>query len=140
VAYGCTAVNATAQSFSQRNRLALRFTGCAAQSVNKGVSGFGQTLRSGVNSLIQSNRLAINPRHGEIRRLSMTQEPSPAQNAGVLGLSDAVILNRNADIITNAATKRTNHMICLHKSFQGSQFPVPSFQFCAFNLKLGTGN
>ena len=104
---------------------ALRFAGSAAQAVNKRIAGFRQIAGGRFNALLQRGRLAFYSHHRQIRGLSVAQKPGLAQNTGILRLRDAIIFDRNADIVTNTSAKGTDHMIYLHRRFPVQDFPFP---------------
>lgn len=53
----------------------------------------------------------------------MAQKPGFAQNTGILRLSDAIIFDRNTDIVTDASAEGTDCMIYLHRDFPVQDFP-----------------
>jgi hypothetical protein len=134
---GRAAVDASAQQFCERDRLALRFTGGAAQSIDKGITYTAQAARSLFDAFLETRRPALDSRHWKVRGLSVIQEPCLAKHTCIFGLDYAISFDNNTDVVAIAAAKCTHHMIKLHNEVPRSPFPVPRWNFC---FQRGTEN
>src|SRR5262249_44704981 len=110
---GGRGINRTAQAVGERDRYSLAFGGAARQPVDEQVLRLAKDLDRAVNGLLEGGLAPIDL--GRRRMLSILGgEPGLREHAGTLRASDAIILDRDGQIIADTTAHGAGNVFNSH--------------------------
>ena len=103
-------VDAAADAVSDGDGHALCLAGGVGEAVDNWIAGIGQDLSRALDSLVQRRRLSLDQRNRPLLDV-MVEKPRFTEDAGVLGLGDLVVFDRQFHVIADAATEGARSVI-----------------------------
>jgi hypothetical protein len=105
------AINYTSNQLGQGHRLTLGLTGNVAEAVHQRHVGLVEVIGSRLDRVIYTALFAIDQGIGVQPFCRVVLEPTYSQNAGILGMRDALGIGVQLNIITDATAKRASRVL-----------------------------